>query len=546
MGFFNLFKEQQPQDNRSNPFVVSGSTLLKYKNQDFCGEVYIPEFITKVADEAFTNCHLSKVVFPKNCDDIRKRAFAFCENLKSIIFLCEGNVWIDDGTFMGCTALEEIHLPKLFHQGNGAFESCSALRKVSFDHKNRTIGKAMFKDCISLVDLNLPQDLYSIQEYAFSGCVSIREISLPDTVEKIAPNAFENCTSLTEINIPGKIKAIQENTFLGCRCLRIVHIAEGVSVIENHAFKNCSIESVDIPASVLNLGEQAFDNNAKVCGCKGRRIIFPDANKDIIGLPSVGEHIEPIYYRLFKIKPLDGFEIAHAAINLMNGYLHRIDSKQVSYGVFSGGEDDVSGLSFKDWPQIASGTKYADMTIENWRDFIPKNELEKAAKNTLAQRSFDDTFSESDNIEIDGLYIKLQQRFGVQVFYFRKTKTGYRLYSASKNGHTPIISFDEKKCTEEYLYSVFISFNDKHAFTYADKQKDVTLYRDEFYAIINSAPKLFSGKYSGKEKSVKLPISIYGDDHIEAVLWKNGKAIPCADYPEIKKVYDALVKCVSD
>lgn len=546
MGFFNLFKKQQSQDSNKNPFVISGSVLLKYKNKDFCGEVYIPEFITEVADKAFTNCHLSKVVFPKDCKYIKKGAFAFCENLKNIIFLCEENMWIDDGAFMGCTALEEIHLPKLFHEGNGAFESCSALRKVSFDHENRTIGKAMFKDCISLVDLNLPQDLYSIQGYAFSGCVSIREISLPDTVEKIAPNAFEYCTSLTTINLPSKIKAIQENTFLGCRCLQTVHIAEGISIIENNAFRDCNIDSVSIPSSVLNLGEQAFDNNTKICGYKARRILFPDANKDIIGLPSVGEHIEPIYYRLFKINPRDGYEVAFTAINLMNGHLHRIDSKQVSYGFFLGGEDDVSGLSFKDWPQIATGTKYANMTSENWKDFIPKEELEKAANNNLAQRSFDDTFRENDDIEIDGLYIKLQQRFGVRVFYFRKTQTGYRLYSARKNGRTPIISFDETKCTEEYLYSVFISFKDKHNFTFADKEKDVALFRDEFYTIINSAPELFGGKYSGKEKCANFPISIYGDDRIEAVLWKNGKAIPCTDYPEIKKVYDALVKCVSD
>ena len=498
MGLFNLFKKR-PHNDGSNPFVVSGNVLLKYKNKDFCGEIHIPEFIKEIGNDAFTECCLSKVVFSKECKYIKKGAFAFCKNLKNIIFLCEENMWIDNDAFMGCTALEEIHLPKCFHIGDSAFESCSALRKVSFDHENRTIGKAMFKGCISLVDLSLPQDLYSIQGNAFSGCISIQKISLPDNVVKIAPNAFYNCTSLTEINLPAKIKAIQENTFLNCRSLQTVHISEGISIIENNAFRNCSIDSVNIPASVCNLGEQAFDNNTKIYGYKERRTLFPNAHKDIIGIPSVGEHIEPIYYRLFKINPKEGYQIAFAAINIMDGYLHRIDTRQVSYGVCSGGEDDISGLSFKDWPQLATGTKYADMTSENWRDFIPEEELEKAAKNTLTQRSFDDTFSESDNIEIDGLYIKLEQSFRMQVFYFRKTQTGYRLYSARKNGPIPIISFDEKKCTEEYLYSVFISFNDNLVFTYADKQKDVALNRGEFYTIINSAPEFFSGKYYGKK-----------------------------------------------
>lgn len=542
MGLFNLFKKQ-PHNDGSITFVISGSVLLKFKNKDFCGEIHIPEFITEIGNDAFTECCLSKVVFSKKCQHIKKGAFAFCKNLKNIIFLCEEGMRIDDDAFKGCTSLEEIHLPKYFHVGESAFESCSALRKVSFDDVNQTIGKAMFKGCISLVDLSLPQDLYSIQGNAFSGCISIRKISLPDNVEKIAPNAFENCTSLTEINLPAKIKAIQENTFLDCRSLHTVHIAEGISIIENKAFRNCSIDSVNIPTSVCNLGEQAFDNNTKIYGYTERRTLFPNANKDIIGLPSVGEHIEPVYFRLFKINPRERYEIAFAAINIMNGHLHRIDSRQFSRGAFIGSEDNISGLSFKDWTQLATGTKYADMTSENWRNFIPEEELEKAAKNTLPQRSFDDTFSESDNIEIDGLYIKLEQRFDVRVFYFRKTQTGYRLYTARKNGCPPIILFDEKKCTEEYLYSVFISFNDKHAFTRADKQKDVALYRSEFYTIINSAPEFFSGKYSGKKKCVNLPISTYRNDHIEAVLWKNGKTIPCADYPGIEKVYDALVAC---
>ncbi len=546
MGFFNLFKRQQPQNNDSNPFVISAGVLLKYKDKDFCGEIYIPDFVTKIADEAFIECNLSKVIIPPKTGHIGKNAFKFCKNLKNVIMLHEDNMWIDDYAFEGCTSLEEIYLPKYFHEGKGIFQSCSALKKATFHQKNRTIGEAMFKDCISLIDLTLPQDLYSIQEKAFSGCVSINDISLPESLEKIAPCAFENCSSLAEINIPGKIKAIQENTFLNCKSLQTVHIAEGVSIIENGAFKNCSIHNVELPNSVINLDKNAFDDKTIVSGYIERKILFPEAVKDIIGLPSVGEHVEPIYYRLFAIAPRDGFEFAFAAINLMNGCLHRIDSKQVSYGVVLSSEDDVSGLSFKDLPHLATGTKYINMTAENWKTFIPEEELKKATDNILPQRHFDDTFTANDNIKIDGIYIKLEQRFGVRVFYFRKTQTGYRLYSAIKHDHFPVILFDDKKCTEEYLYSVFISFNDNHEFTFADKEKDISLHRGEFYSIINSAPELFSGEYSGKKKNINPNISIYGDDNFEAVLWKNGNAFPCADYPEIEKLYDALVACADN
>lgn len=440
--------------------------------------------------------------------------------------------------------MKEIYLPDYCQIGCNCFELCSNLIKVRFDKQIKTIGKAMFKDCTSLVDIILPENLFSIQMQAFSGCTSLSSILLPENLERILGNIFENCLSLTQIRIPSKIKCIPSYTFFGCRMLQSIDISDGVAIIENNAFQNCNIESVDIPPSVFNLGDKAFDSHTIVKGYQKRSTIFPDSPEDIIGFPTIGEHVKPIYYRLFSIEPNLGYDVAWVAINLMTGYLHRIDSKQVCYGVVVTSEDNVSGLSFDCLHEIGSHTQYREMTSENWKEYIPHEELEKAEKNVLKERDFDNSFTSSDNIEIDGLYIKLIQRFSTVAFYFRKTQTGYRLYSARTSGPHNLLLFDESRCNESFLYSHFVS-PIIGSFTYADEEKDILLNKIEFLTILSSAPDLFSGKYKryfGKKKSIKVPVSIYGDDIIKSVFWKNNKEIPCADYPGIKKIYDVLCK----
>lgn len=219
----------------------------------------------------------------------------------------------------------------------------------------------------------------------------------------------------------------------------------------------------------------------------------------------------------------------------MDGRLSRIDSRQVRKGYFLQSEDNVTSLSFDCLATLGRHTEYEKMTKENWRQYIPQEELEKALKTLPPERYIDNSFTSDDNLAIDGLYIKRSGWSSTTAFYFRKTQTGYRLYCGTRSGeyHEHFFTFDETKCTEEFLYKLFIAR--PGAYTRADYQKDIMLSQSEFLSIVQSAPDLFAGKYAGTKKTAS-----HGEDSIEAVLWKGGEGIPCADHPSILNMYDAL------
>lgn len=207
-----------------------------------------------------------------------------------------------------------------------------------------------------------------------------------------------------------------------------------------------------------------------------------------------------IYYCLFNIEPREGYEAASVEINLMDGRLSRIDSRQVRKGYFLQSEDNVTSLSFDCVATLGRHTEYEKMTKKNWRQYIPQEELEKALKTLPPERYIDNSFTSDDNLAIDGLYIKRSRWSNTTAFYFRKTQTGYRLYHGTCGGdhHEHVFAFDETKCTEEFLYKLFIAR--PGAYTRADYQKDIMLSRSEFLSIVQSAPDLFAGTYTGTKK----------------------------------------------
>lgn len=77
----------------------------------------------------------------------------------------------------------------------------------------------------------------------------------------LGPKAFANL-KLTYVNLPASIKEIGDEAFWRNRALRTVIFHEGLEVIGSSAFNECSsINSIDIPASVSSIGGGAFWQN---------------------------------------------------------------------------------------------------------------------------------------------------------------------------------------------------------------------------------------------------------------------------------------------
>lgn len=189
----------------------------------------------------------------------------------------------------------------------GAFQGRSGLKRVLLPEGLRTIGDSAFQGCINLKSIQLPQSLTSIGDRAFEG-TSIKNFSLPRGIEHIGTAAFRTGKENGEFHIH-KIQLSRENPAFHIEnnvlCRRtesglwvlscfggaaVVRLPEEVTKICPEAFFRSAAEEVHIPASVVEIGKNAFQgcmNLKRLC------VEFPQPENGVshavVYLPGAGQ-----------------------------------------------------------------------------------------------------------------------------------------------------------------------------------------------------------------------------------------------------------------
>lgn len=155
--------------------------------------------------------------------------------------------------------------------GNGAFAQKDIMSVVIPDSVTE-IGQNAFNNCkyLSRVRIGESSSLAKIGNNAFSGCTSLKEIYLPASVTEIGDSVFNNCGALKNITVAQGNAAyrsenghlIQNVTDTLIRGGHNTAISEGVKIIAQAAFRRSAITKIDIPASVVEIGDYAFDDCA--------------------------------------------------------------------------------------------------------------------------------------------------------------------------------------------------------------------------------------------------------------------------------------------
>ena len=212
-----------PKEYKGLPVVSIGEKAFrdKYTGHSNLIEIFIPDSVKKIGDEAFYNCDsLTSITLGKNITDI----------------------------------------------GSGAFYSCSNLTSITIPDSVTSIGSGAFSGCTALTSIVIPDGVTSIEGYTFSGCAALTSITIPNSVTSIEGYAFSGCTALTSITIPDGVEFIMQYAFGGCTALTRVTIGDSVRGIGGYAFKDCSsLTSVTVPDSVVNIGLGAFDGCNNLC-----------------------------------------------------------------------------------------------------------------------------------------------------------------------------------------------------------------------------------------------------------------------------------------
>lgn len=132
-----------------------------------------------------------------------------------------------------CDSLTDLKLPKIYLIKKNNF--------ISIIRNNNIINK-------------FPLEL-NRQEY-YRACLYIRE-----TVRIVGSGAYCSNQCITKVVFPSSVKVIDDGAFYNCECLETI-IFKGKSklkVIGSRAFLFTAIRSIDFPASVEEIGENAFE-----------------------------------------------------------------------------------------------------------------------------------------------------------------------------------------------------------------------------------------------------------------------------------------------
>ena len=114
----------------------------------------------------------------------------------------------------------------------------------------------------NLRDLDISgTNLMELLKSSFQELTNLKKVVLPNTLTSIGERAFKE-SGLQSIEIPASVETIENNAFEGCTALTTVTFEKGsqLKTIGSGAFQASSLQSIEIPASVDTIESAAFYN----------------------------------------------------------------------------------------------------------------------------------------------------------------------------------------------------------------------------------------------------------------------------------------------
>jgi hypothetical protein len=202
--------------------------------------------LTVIGDGAFANrTNVTEVSIPDSVTSIHGNAFVGCTKLASFAVAAANPVYTNssDGVILSRDWKRLVCFPP----GRGG--------AYAPPHGVVEIGESAFRGR-PVENVVLPAGLTTIGRWAFGGCGSLTNIVIPQGVTKIGAGAFEWCGRLRTARMPNSITRIEEYTFYHCSSLDI-EIPASVVQIDDEAFGWTS-HPVFVPASVVTMDRNPF------------------------------------------------------------------------------------------------------------------------------------------------------------------------------------------------------------------------------------------------------------------------------------------------
>ncbi len=283
-------------------------------------EVIFGDKVRVIPDYAFSGCqNLTELTIPESVTKIGYGAFNYCDNIKTVYFnSIDYNPSSEDGmgyyTSIFPTSIQKVFLgDKVRTIPEHAFLNCKNLTSIEIPESLEKIGFEAFSGCriknvmVSNIEkwlkidfngpesnplafgnlilngelvrkLVIPEGVRLISGFALMAYNQLLTVTFPSTVEYVGNYAFWGCQALQKITFPDTNSLLQinyenENSFLTQGNEAKVYIGDeefimpkelswpsSLTKIPDYAFYGSSIERIEIPETVTELGKVAFGN----------------------------------------------------------------------------------------------------------------------------------------------------------------------------------------------------------------------------------------------------------------------------------------------
>lgn len=222
----------------------------------------------KVGAAAFAMTGVTSVTLEGDNVQIGDYAFVRCSSLKTLD-LSKATGKLGDYAFAYCAQLTEVDISQITEIGEGTFQACIALKKVSNSNSVKKIGYGAFYPAST----NMGTVAVPIAEFDFSSVEVVEDFAFLFTpiahldlskATHVGEYAFAQCSKLKSVRFGEDLREISEAAFYGCIALSIN--SNDLQYVETVGF--ASFAGVKLPpalnlTNVVTIDDQAFSAHYK-------------------------------------------------------------------------------------------------------------------------------------------------------------------------------------------------------------------------------------------------------------------------------------------
>ncbi len=248
----------------------------------------IPDTVTTIDYGVFYGSAIESITIPSTVTSISSYVFSECKNLKSAVIESDIEV-LPSGMFSECNNLYELELPSSIKTiGDNALYKCGQITDFEWSSGLTAIGENTFYGT-GLKEIDFPDTLSKIGYDAFDNCKSLEKIIVPESLTS-ADSAFSNCAQLEtyvfegnraslpkgffngaeidfKLELPSEITVLPEYLFGSAEFkdgYELI-IPDGVQKISDSCFASSTIDSIDFPDQLTEIGDYAFNYCTELC-----------------------------------------------------------------------------------------------------------------------------------------------------------------------------------------------------------------------------------------------------------------------------------------